>query len=41
MKVAAGMKYAMLNPILEELVREGKIRITGERITLIIIESLF
>jgi hypothetical protein len=29
-----GMRYALLNPILEELAREGWIRIEGEIITL-------
>jgi hypothetical protein len=33
-RAATGMRYALLNPILEELVREGKIRIAGEIITL-------
>jgi hypothetical protein len=28
------MRYALLNPILEELARDGKIRIEGEIITL-------
>jgi hypothetical protein len=28
------MRYALLNPILEELVREGRIRIVGEIMTL-------
>jgi hypothetical protein len=30
----AGMRYALLDPILEELAREGRIRIEGENITL-------
>jgi hypothetical protein len=29
------MRYAMLNPILEELAREGRIRISNEMITII------
>jgi hypothetical protein len=28
-----GMRYALLNPILEELARDGKIRISNEMIT--------
>jgi len=28
------MRYALLDPILEELARDGKVRITGEMITL-------
>jgi predicted transcriptional regulator len=32
----AGMKYALLDPILEELAREDKIRIFEESITLIL-----
>jgi hypothetical protein len=31
----AGMRYALLNPILEELARDGKIRISEEMITLV------
>jgi hypothetical protein len=30
-----GVRYAYLNPILEELAREGRIRIEGETITLV------
>jgi hypothetical protein len=30
----AGMRYALLDPILEELARESRIRIEGENITL-------
>jgi hypothetical protein len=30
-----GVKYAVLNPVLEELAREGRIRIAGEMITLV------
>jgi len=29
------MRYAQLDPLFEELAREGRIRITGEMITLI------
>jgi hypothetical protein len=29
LRASTGMRYALLNPILDELVREGKIRITG------------
>jgi hypothetical protein len=32
----AGMRYALLNPILEELARDGKIKIEDEIITLIL-----
>jgi len=31
----AGMKYVQLDPLLKELAREGKIRITSEVISLI------
>jgi hypothetical protein len=31
----AGMRYALLDPILEELAGDGKIRIEGEIITLL------
>jgi len=31
----AGMRYALLDPILVELASEGKIRISGEMVTLI------
>jgi hypothetical protein len=31
---ATGMRYALLNPILEELARDGKIRISDDMITL-------
>lgn len=31
----AGMRYAQLDPILEELIGEGKIRITGEVISIL------
>jgi hypothetical protein len=30
-----GMRYALLNPILEELARDGKIKIEDEIITLL------
>jgi hypothetical protein len=30
------MRYTLLNPILEELARDGKIRIKGKSITLIL-----
>ncbi len=30
-----GVGYAFLNPMLEELAREGRIRITGEMISLL------
>jgi hypothetical protein len=36
LRVRAGMRYALLNPILEELAQEGRIRIDGESITLIL-----
>jgi len=36
LRAAAGMRYALLDPILEELAREGEIRIEGENITLIL-----
>jgi hypothetical protein len=28
LRASAGMRYAFLNPILEELIREGRIRLT-------------
>jgi predicted transcriptional regulator len=31
----AAMRYAQLNPILDELVKEGRIRISGEIITVV------
>jgi hypothetical protein len=31
----SGLKLADLNPILEELTREGRVRITGEMVSLI------
>jgi hypothetical protein len=34
LRAAIGMRYAYLNPILEELAREGRIRISGDIITL-------
>jgi hypothetical protein len=30
------MRYALLDPILEELARDGRIRIEGESITLVL-----
>jgi hypothetical protein len=36
LRAATGIRYAMLNPILEELVKEGRIRIYGEMVTLIL-----
>ncbi len=35
LRAATGMRYALLNPILDELVTEGRIRISSEMITLI------
>ena len=35
LRAATGMRYALLNPILDELVKEGRIRISSEMITLI------
>jgi hypothetical protein len=35
LRARTGMSYALLNPILEELAREGRIRISGEMIKLI------
>jgi hypothetical protein len=35
LRAATGMRYALLNPILEELAREGRIRISGEMTKLI------
>ena len=32
LRASTRMRYALLNPILEELVREGRIRISGEMI---------
>jgi hypothetical protein len=34
LRASTGMRYALLNPILEELVREGRINISGEIISL-------
>ena len=34
LRVRTGMRYAMLNPILDELMKEGKIRISDETISL-------
>jgi hypothetical protein len=34
-RLCIGVRYAYLNPILEELAREGRIRISGEMITLV------
>jgi hypothetical protein len=34
LRASMGMRYALLNPILEELAREGRIRISGDIITL-------
>jgi predicted transcriptional regulator len=31
LRAATGMRYALLNPILEELIREGKIKVAVER----------
>jgi predicted alternative tryptophan synthase beta-subunit len=31
LRAATGMRYALLNPILDELVREGRIRITADK----------
>jgi hypothetical protein len=31
LRVATGMRYALLNPILDELVKGGRIRLTLER----------
>jgi hypothetical protein len=36
LRAATGMRYALLDPILEELARDGKIRVEGESITLIL-----
>jgi hypothetical protein len=35
LRAATGMRYALLNPILDELAREGKFRKSGEMATLI------
>jgi hypothetical protein len=39
LRASTGMRYALLNPILDELAREGRIRITvskqGDIVTLI------
>ena len=37
----AGMKLSDLNPILVELAREGRIRITGEMVSFYIMNSYF
>jgi predicted transcriptional regulator len=34
LRVRAGMRYALLNPILEELKKEGRIRMTGDLVSL-------
>ena len=34
LRAAMGVPYAYLNPLLEELAREGRIRISGDIITL-------
>ena len=34
LRAATGMRYALLNPILEELMKEGRIRIGGEIIVI-------
>jgi predicted transcriptional regulator len=34
LRVKAAMRYAQLNPILDELVKEGRIKIAGEIITM-------
>ncbi len=31
LRARTGMRYALLNPILEELAREGRIRITADK----------
>jgi ribosomal protein L17 len=31
LRTSTGMRYALLNPILEELVRKGKIKMTLEK----------
>jgi hypothetical protein len=35
LRALTGMRYALLNPILHELMKEGRIRISNERIVLI------
>jgi hypothetical protein len=30
LRASTGMRYALLNPILEELIREGRMRVSGE-----------
>jgi predicted transcriptional regulator len=35
LRARTGMRYSLLNPILEELVKEGRIRISNEIIILI------
>jgi hypothetical protein len=34
LRTATGMRYALLDPILEELAREGRIRVEDDMITL-------
>lgn len=34
LRASTGMRYALLNPILDELAKEGRIRISGEIISL-------
>jgi hypothetical protein len=34
LRATTGMIYALLNPILDELMKEGRIRISGEIISL-------
>jgi len=35
LRASAGMRYAMLNPILEELMKEGRTRISDEMLALL------
>ena len=35
LRATTGMRYALLNPILEELAREGRIKIPGDLVILI------
>ena len=40
LKATLGKRYALLDPILSELAREGRIRMKGEIITLFIISVM-
>ena len=39
LRAATGIWYALLNPILDELMKEGRVRISGEIISLTLSEE--